>query len=264
MYTDHSAPPVDRLPPSSNLPAAESHVLLHWLEALDAEPFRLALMELAGRNHLGLVQAEEPGMRGMGQHGVLVPGEEPGRPEPASLAALWDLYYSPGVQIGRRRTFAGGVTGVALRDFTRAAVDRFGSLVGYTRQVVVPALVQQGLLEPRTSRRFLIIRTRSVVLTAAGEAKQAELSATLRLAGRPAPERAANDPVLAMQHSMLVGSALLMIPDTYWDRATVDQTRDDWSAANAGTGDHHGWGGDGGGWGGGVGDGGGGSIGSGD
>ena len=261
MHPDHSTS--DRLPPSSNLPAAESHVLLHGPEALDEEPFRLALMDLVGRRRLGLVQAEEPGLRGLGQRGVLVPGEEPGRPEPASLSALWDLYYSPGVQVGRRRTFAGGVTGVALRDFTRAAVGRFGSLVGYARQVVVPALVRQGLLEPRTGRRFLIIPTSTIVLTAAGEAKQAELKAAVQVAGRPAPEWAANDPVLGMQHTMLVGSALLM-SETHWDKETVDQMRNDWGAANPSPGDHHGWGGGGDGWNGGGGGDGGGGGGSGD
>lgn len=259
MHADHSAPLADGLPPSSNLTAAESHVLVHGPEALDAEPFRLAVTELVGRKHLGLVQAEEPGLRGMGHRGVLVPGEEHGRPEPAPLAALWDLYYSTGVQLGRRRTFAGGVTGVALRDFTRAAAESFGSLGDYAKRVVVPALVQQGLLEPRTTRRLLIIPARRTVLTAAGEAKRAELKQTLRLAERQAPDWAANDPMLRMQYAMFAGSALLLMPEMHWDKEAVDQMRNDWSAAGTSAAGGHDWGGGGGGWDGGGADGAGGS-----
>lgn len=272
MTTNAFPMQADWPPKEWTLPAPDSYVLLNGTDNLDGEPFRLAVTELVAGGYLKIIQVEEPRLLGKRQRHVLTPGEERGRPDALSLAAVWDLLHSNLVQLSYRRSFPGGVTGVDIGDFARAAAEQFGSLVEYARRVVVPALLREGLLEERTGKILWVIPTSRIVLTAAGQAKRQELQQLMWLAQGQSQGWAANDPMMGMQYMMLAGGAMFLMPALLpdfqqiresaspgelgavgslagWDLAAVGDLEQGWSAdavLDGADGGSDGWGGDGG------------------
>ena len=187
-------------------------MLLNGADRVDAEPFRLAVQELVAGGYFMVTPVEERRLLGTRQRQVLVPGDDRTRPDALSLAALWDMYHSTPVQLTYRRSYPGGVMGVTLGEFSRAAADHFGSLEHYGRRVVVPALVRAGLMEERQAKMLWVIPTTRLALTAAGEAKRQELQNLLWMGQEQTPGWAAQDPTMGMQYMMLAGAAMFLMP----------------------------------------------------
>ena len=252
-----------------DLPAPDSHVLLNGPDRPDAEPFRLAVMELVGKRHLRMMQVEEPGLLGTKRRSVLVAGDERTRPEAESLLAVWNLYYEPRTQTAYRKTYKDGTTGVELPAFARAAAEYFGSLQGYAAGVVVPSLIKQGLMEKQAAKILWLIPTTRIVLTPAGVEKRRQLQEIIWLAQQQAGSWAGGGMGMGMESLMFAGAAMLLMPAMFphgegmgasaWDFQSMDQFGQDWGAGAMDSGGGGDWGGDGGGgFDGGGGDGGGG------
>src|SRR4051794_33138883 len=99
------------------LTAPESYVLLHAAAMLNAEPFKLAVLELVGRRALKLVEVEESGAFGRHKRlSVLAEGAEPKRQSEPPLAAVQELFQQTPLH-----GFPDGTLGVSVSDFARTA-----------------------------------------------------------------------------------------------------------------------------------------------
>ena len=201
------------------LSAPESAVLVNGVGVPGRESFKLALMELLSRGVLRLTEVRERArLFGTRRTKVLTDGSRPGQPRQAVLARVWSLYHAQPAKV-----FPDGTHGVELSDFLRAARQRDGGVQRFTTSVVIPALVERGLLERQEKRLLLIFKETRHEPTAAGLAAQAALQRWMLVARRDLNSWTQSDPSKALAFSALAGAALLLMPDLLPDLQLLDQ-----------------------------------------
>jgi uncharacterized membrane protein YgcG len=193
------------------LTAPESFVLQEGPNASGSETFKVAVLELVSRGALRLVEVEERGAFGrVKRTSVLAPGPKPRPPTAQPLAAVWLLY--SGVPL---KTFPGGVVGVAVEDFARAAVRRYRSLDRYRFEEVVSSLVDRGLFAREQYRVLWLFPAQRVVVTPAGERARADLERRLALGREQFGDWVDRDPARALAFVGLAGASVLLMNPLY-------------------------------------------------
>ena len=195
------------------LPAAESHVLLHGLDDNDPRPFKLAVMELVARRVLALTEVAERGAYNRPHTtSVLSSGAEPREPTERSLAAVWRLFRAT-----PRHPFADGTIGLSFADFGVVARRRYGQVGRFATQEVLPTLIERGYYAREERRLLGIFRSGRYVVTPAGRAAQAELQRRVELGEQEFGGWARNDPNRALLYAGMAGSSLLLMPFLFHD-----------------------------------------------
>jgi uncharacterized membrane protein YgcG len=190
--------------------APDTYVLKHGAGGAGAEPFKLALMELATRGGFQFVKEEVKRAFGRKRQQTFVAqGPKPGRPREVSLAAIYDLHAG----LPAQPTSAGGV-GVPIDELVKRARSTWGSLGGYALRIVLPALIGQGLYA-QEARGFLFFKWKTPVLTPAGQQAKAALEAWATAGSRDFPELVQQDPGRAVAFAALAGSSLLLTAALY-------------------------------------------------
>ena len=186
------------------LTAPESYVLQAPRQPSGAEALKLGLRELVLRRALYVERLETAGFL------------RRGRPQTVLRlgTAVTEPALAPLLEVHARARQRGGLDGVLVEDFARAARRRFGrSLAGYVNDHVYPSLAQRGLVRPKEAQRPACCGAPRA--HPAGEEAAAELDEWLRV-GREHVERwTAESPERALAYAGGAGAAILLMPDLY-------------------------------------------------
>ena len=198
---------------SLGLTAPELQVLIANTDGDARQVFKLALMELLTGDVLErtTVLHRPANAKADVKVGVLRPGSNYDAPLSRSLGVLRDLHKSIPSQM------LGGVTGVPVPDFTRAAARRWGNLQGYARNEVMPVLLARGFYRAEEYRIMWVIPATRYVLTHEGQQARDKVLRVLAEAGQNFGGWAANQPATAAQFLAGAGPAALLLPNIYPD-----------------------------------------------
>jgi hypothetical protein len=189
------------------LSAPESFVLLNGPGASGREAFKLGVMELVAR---GVLVLDEPGTTA-----TLRDGPRARAPSERALAAIWDVYVAT-----PKQSWAGR-SGARLKDLGRSTIKQYGSLKGFVKQEVLPALVERGLFERREGRILWIFPTTSFELTPQGVEARTELERWLEVGRQRFRDWSSDDPRQALTYAGLLGAGMLLMPALYGDLADL-------------------------------------------
>ncbi len=175
--------------------APESCVLLDGPKGSGTEAFRLAVLESIARRALTTAA---------GRTGLLLPGPETRPTGERPIDAMGEI-----LDEARARTSRD--TGIPVKKLARATRRRYGSLDGYARSEVLPALERRGLYSRRERRLLGFFPVTRWELTRSGEAARAQLEHNRRLGEEHFGEWMRRDPERAYRFLGLAGSSLLLM-----------------------------------------------------
>ncbi|WP_407525172.1 hypothetical protein [Methylobacterium oryzisoli] len=186
------------MPPAPPLSAAEALVLLDPGGAQGREALKLTLMTLILQGYVRIVPSPPSWFGGRRPPNLVAAGrDEAGLPPPAA-AAMRFVREASGRQ-GR------------LQEVVRLArLDHGAGLKGFVRDLVRPALMRRGLLEP-TRERVLFVPVERHRPTPAGEAERRRL-ADLMARAADIPTWLDRDPAQAAALAVALGGAILLVP----------------------------------------------------
>ena len=183
--------------------APESCVLLDGPKGLGEEAFRLAVLELIARHRLTVAEESEP-RNGTSTARLLLPGPEKRPTGHRPLDAIHDLFE----EIRSSRVEE---SGLRMKELAKATRKRYGSLDGYAKTEVLPALERRGLYERRERKLLWLIPVTRWELTRTGEASRAQLRQNRSVGEEHFGEWVRRDPERAYQFLGLAGSSLLLM-----------------------------------------------------
>ena len=209
---------MDRWGPS----APESRVLLDGPKGSGTEAFRLAVLELIARRRLAVTGESYLPDEGA-PSGFLLPGAETRPTGHRPLDAVYGLF--EGAQAG--------ASGVSVKLLAKKARKRYGSLDGYVKTEVLPALEQRGLYEKRERRLLWILPTTRWEPTRSGEAARAQLEQNRKLGEEHFSEWVNRDPEQAYRFLGLAGSSLLLMEALHPELRDMQDLEEDYDAGVA-------------------------------
>ena len=204
---------MDRWGPS----APESRVLLDGPKGSGTEAFRLAVLELIARRRLSVAR-EENLANEKTPSGVLLPGAEARPTGHRPLDAIHELFEG-----ARTRD-----SGVSVKMLARKTRKRYGSLDGYVKTEVLPALQRRGLYEKREKRLLWILPVTRWELTRSGDAARAQLEQNRRLGEDHFREWVERDPQQAYLFLGLAGSSLLLMEALHPELQDMEDLEEDY------------------------------------
>lgn len=184
------------MPDTTSLSPAEALLLLKPNRTPSTRTLRVTLLSLLVKGILRIEERIEPGFfrNRKVPHLLVVPAQTPAAPP--HVAAV--------INVVRGAQFAGG----RIRDVVQRAQDEFGTgCGGYNSRLIIPSLVERGLLE---ARRVLFVRTWRA--TPAGEAERRRIEADIDRA-RQLPRLLKSDPAEAAALALALGGTLLLVDD---------------------------------------------------
>ena len=215
MHRDSGEWTVDRWGPT----ALESCVLLDGAKGSGAEAFRLAVLESIARRKLA-VAGETDLPDGEIPTGLLHPGTDTRPTGARPLDAVQEVFDE-----ARTRTFRG--SGVRVKELSRAARRRYGSLDGYVKAEVLPALERRGLYERRKRKLLWLFPVTRWELTRSGEAARTQLKHNRKLGEEHFGEWVRRDPEQAYRFLGLAGSSLLLMEALHPELRDLQDVEDD-------------------------------------
>lgn len=199
--------------------APESRVLIDGWKRSGREAFRLAVLECVARRRLTVAERTDlPDEEA--PPGLLLPGAEARPTGDRPLDALQELF-------GDARTRSSRGSGVGVGELTKAARRRYGSLDGYVKTEVLPALQRRGLYERRNEKLFRLLPVTRWRLTRTGEASRLQLQQNRRLGEKNFGEWVRSDPEQAYRFLGLAGSSLLLMEALHPDLKDLQEPEDD-------------------------------------
>ncbi|MDO8477084.1 MAG: hypothetical protein Q7W02_12990 [Candidatus Rokubacteria bacterium] len=113
--------------------------------------------------------------------------------------------------------------GVRIKDLPKSARDRGMPVKGYTRGVVVPALMERGLYRREEYRVLGLFPITRYVETATGAAARAELEALMKTVDRDFGASVERDPRQALALVGMLGSAVVLMNPFFPDLERLSQ-----------------------------------------
>lgn len=183
--------------------APESCVLLDGRKGSDEEAFRLAVLECVARRRLTVAeQTDLPSEEA--PVGLLLPGVETRATGDRPLDALREVFDEASTRSSRS-------SGVYVKELAGATRRRYGSLDGYVRTEVLPALERRGLYERRNKKLLGLFPITRWELTRTSEASRAQLQRNRKLGEEHFGEWVRREPEQAYRFLGLAGSSLLLM-----------------------------------------------------
>ena len=200
------------------LSAPESYVLLHGPRADSVEAFKKGLLELAARGVLAITTYDlsrffwfprrETAIRSGPNDFTTVNVGPP-------LRRIHDVY--------RHAEAHARWGGAHIQDLGRSARMIEMPLMAYSRQVVIPSLVERGLLQPGEHRVLGLFPRATYVETPSGLVARAELERLMRMAERDLADAVTKGPKQALALVGTLGAAVFLMDPLFPELARLGQ-----------------------------------------